>query len=108
MLEWIYCNEIEGLKGKGGDALENLLVAADVLGLSEVVVLAQKYLVEDLSIENLVKRTKILNGLAFKNCKELEKGIVRYMVRNLDLVFKRDDVMEIPSEIFYQVCKLSR
>ncbi len=80
-------------------------MAADTLKLPEVIEMAQKYLAEGLTVENFIKREKILKGLAFRECKDLEKGIVNFIFNNLELVFKRDDIMEVHKDIFYQVLK---
>ena len=108
ILEWIYCDEIEGLGKQDGGILEDLLEAADHLKLQDLVILVQKSLVDGLTVNNVVRRAKMIKKISLKECKELEKGIVKYMARNLDQVFKREDVMEIPTEIFYQVCKTNQ
>ena len=100
LLEWLYCNEILDLKD---DIAAELLKVSKKYSLPKLKIEAEKCLLKNLTVENILERAKL--AVEFK-ARDLETAAVNFIFKNLDEVKKKEEVKSFPSSIIDRVEKM--
>ena len=98
-MEWLYCNEVRSLKDQ---AAAELFKVADRYGVPKLKDEAEKCLVKHLTLENVMERAKMA---VESNSKELENAVVRFAVKEIDEISKREDLRSFSKGILLKICK---
>ena len=99
MLEWIYCDQVKKMDDK---IAQEIFAVADKFSLPDLKKIAEKCLIDHLSVENVVERAEMADIFEASN---LEKATIRFIISNMDAVFEKSDVRKLPDSILLKVCK---
>jgi len=102
LLEWLYCGNLSEMKDT--EAVE-LLRAGDKYAVRKLKEEAEKCLVKNLAIENILERAKLA---VESSAKDLGDAIVKFAVKEIDEVNKREELNEFPSEILERIIKAKK
>jgi len=99
LLEWIYCDQVKKMDDQ---IAQELFAVADKFSLPELKKLAEKCLIDHLTVENVVERAELADIFEASN---LEKATVRFIVTHIDAIFEKSDVRKLPDSILLKVIK---
>jgi len=97
LLEWLYCNETVDLKD---NIAVELLGVTDKYSLPKLKMEMEKCLMRNLTVENILGRAVL--AVEF-TAQDLETAVVKFIVKNMDEVMKRQELKRFPSSITERV-----
>ncbi len=100
LLEWLYCNEILDLKD---EIAVELFKATIKYSLPKLKIEAEKCLMKNLTVENILNRAKLATEY---NGGELETAVVKFLAKEIDEVNKREELNHFPNSILYRAYKI--
>ena len=99
LLEWLYCNSVLEMKD---EATLELFKAADKYLVPKLKEEAEKSLVKNLTLDNLIEYAKL--AIEHK-AKDLENAVVKLAAKEIDALNEREQLNLFPSSIIYKIFK---
>ena len=81
---------------------EEIFAVADKFSLPELKKIAEKCLVDHLTVENVIERAELSDIF---EATSLEQAAVKFIVNNIDAVFEKSDIRKLPDHLLLKVCK---
>lgn len=99
LLEYIYCGSVEINEDIAWDVLQE----ADKYSLPGLKVICEDFLASQITVENVVHTINMAEKFEANN---LRNSALKYVVRNIDKVFKEADIHQINKETLLEIYKM--
>ena len=97
-MEYIYCDEVS----LNEQLATELLQIADKYGVPLLKELCEETLGECLTADNVVDLSILADTI---DARDLIKSVVKFVKKNFDSVFEKNDIRRIPKSIIYDIYK---
>jgi len=99
VLEWIYCDYVNRMDE---NIAQELFAVADKFSLFDLKKLAEKCMMDHLTVGNVVERAELAEIF---EASTLERATIKFMISNIDAVFAKSDIRRLSDNILLKVCK---